>query len=233
MEEFTASGGQEIGNGRFGKVLAHPKWNYVLKMFNDEYYLRFVRYAVRHPHPAFPRFQGTAQKVIPFYRRFKSEATTYIIRIEKLKPVTDKKMLSELVEKYQSAIMYMHAVGRGEGNKEYEKVIYPSLKDRQQGIGERTVKIRAFGDIIDFLEKYPQAKNLYEAIFLVSKNISKGALDIHSGNIMERDNGDLVLIDPLWEGDNPFGVASYGNQEYNFDSTEDLIGGELPKRKRK
>jgi len=32
----------------------------------------------------------------------------------------------------------------------------------------------------------------------------KCAFDIHSGNIMQRANGEFVLVDPLWYGSNPY-----------------------------
>jgi hypothetical protein len=61
MGEFTASGGKLIGTGKHGEVFSHPRWNYVVKMFNDPFYLRFVRFTYRYPHKSFPKFFGAAQ----------------------------------------------------------------------------------------------------------------------------------------------------------------------------
>jgi len=67
MDEFKSSGGKLIGVGKKGQVFSHPRWPYVLKMYNDEFYTSFVRFAFKNPHSAFPKFFGPPKKVTPFY----------------------------------------------------------------------------------------------------------------------------------------------------------------------
>lgn len=239
--EFTKSGGEILGKGRYGTVYGHPKWNYVAKVFVDQDYLKFVRFASRNPHPSFPRFIGAAQKIVPFYRRSNEDAIKYIIRMEKLEEVADKEMLKELMYNYQSALFYFQDVKIGKGDQERMVIVYPSFKERRAGAEPKEVPQKVYQKLFDMFEKYPQTKNLCEAIHLVHDNIKTAALDIHSGNIMQRANGELVLTDPLWQGSNPYADAQramdmetdrYGNMPSSAD-TDKLMGGELPKKKLK
>lgn len=237
MHEFQASGGQFLGSGQFGSVFSHPKWNYVVKLFNDPYYLKFVRLAVRMPHPSFPKFFGTAQKIIPFYRRSAKHATEYIVRMEHLKPVTDHAMLSEIVEKCKGTIYYFWDVEKGEGDKEIERKVYASRAERKQGLDDRIVKEKYHKNTLDFFAKYPKARSLCEGLYLIQKNIKEASLDIKDSNIMQRQNGDLVWSDPLWGGSNPYDdermAMDRERDSGEREETEDIMGGELPKRKRR
>lgn len=212
MDEFKKSGGSELGSGKYGSVYYHPKWSYVVKVFNDPHYLKFVRYVNRTPHRSFPRFIGMAQKIVPFYKRYVEQATAYIIRIEKLKEVEDKNMLKELIHNQEVSMYYFQELEKN-GNVEH------------------------YGRIIKMFEKYPQTKSICEATYLIWKNVKGSALDFHSGNIMQRDNGDLVLIDPLWEGTSPYKDyldaqrAEYEPGDYQDDEPM-IVGGALPKKKK-
>ena len=80
---------------------------------------------------------------------------------------------------------------------------------------------------------------MYQAIYIIETSGLEGSPDIHSGNIMQRQNGELVLIDPLWAGSNPYMDAlaqqrmEYdGYDDYGADEPSQILGGELPKNKR-
>lgn len=237
MHEFEKSGGKHIGSGKYGQVFEHPNWNYVIKVFpNDPEYLSFARFAYKNPHPSFPKLWGPPQRIVPFYKRTTSNAVEYIARIEKLYPLQDKELLTYIVKNWQDAISYFHAVKTGDVNKEDERTIYPTARERRQGIEPKTITVKLFQPIEDAFQKYPKLKNLYEAIYLVATNI-KASLDIHANNIMQRQNGDLVLIDPVWAGSNPYlDYKKMMDMEIGyFQEPEEptLVGGMLPKRKRK
>ena len=89
---------------------------------------------------------------------------------------------------------------------------------------------------MDIIEKYPQSKNLYEAIYIVENNIKESSMDITGRNIMQRSNGELVLIDPVWAGSNPYMDfmqqmrSEIGDYESEPSEPEDLMGGKLPKK---
>ena len=231
MKEFEASGGQFVGSGRYGQVYSHPNWNYVLKTFvSDSHYLKFVRFAYRNPHPSFPKFYGNAQRIIPFFRRTKYMSTMYVIRIEKLFPVNNKAMMTEMLDHEWQIPQYFKAVEEGIHEKEYEREQFSFVN------GYSTIKYQVFKKILDMFKKYPQTKSLYEAIYLVSKNLKDSALDMHHQNIMQRGNGELVLTDPLWDGGNTYDDARNAlNFEIGYEGEEDpenVIGGKLPKKPR-
>lgn len=237
MRDFQASGGQFLGSGQFGSVFSHPKWNYVVKLFNDPYYLRFVRLAVKIPHPSFPKFFGTAQKIVPFYKRGLKDATQYIVRMEKLQPVADHAMLDEIVMNCQGTISYFWAKEQGKENEEYERKVYASRSERKQGLDDRIVKEKVYKKTLDLFAKYPKAEKLCEGLYLINKNIKEAALDIKDSNIMQRQNGDLVWSDPLWGGSNPYDdermAIDRERDSGEYYEPEDLMGGELPKRKKR
>lgn len=237
LDEFEKSGGKFIGSGKYGQVFEHPSWKYVIKVFpNDPEYLSFARFAYRNPHPSFPKFYGPPQRIIPFYRRTPANAMEYVARVEKLYPVQNQELLDYIVRNYEEAIPYFHAVKTGDVDKEYERTIYPTVKERRQGVTPYTVKERIFQKTENAFKKYPQLKSLYEAIYLVVTNI-KASLDIHKNNIMQRQNGDLVLTDPVWEGSNPYldyrRMLDMEIGHYAEPEEPSLIGGKLPKKTRK
>ena len=229
VKEFEASGGRQIGGGKYSSVFEHPSWPYILKLFKDPYYLRFARYVYKNPHPSLPKLYGPPQRVVPFYRRSVDEATIYIARIEKLTPVKNTAMLRELINNYEVGMAYIMALEQGTANQEWDNRIIPSRLERKNGM-TAVVKRKVHEKAIELFQKYPQAKSLYEAMVLVSRNVI-GSFDIHSGNSMERGNV-LVLVDPVWEGSNQRALNAEIDA-WDVDKPENLEGGKLyPPRKR-
>jgi hypothetical protein len=72
----------------------------------------------------------------------------------------------------------------------------------------------------------------------MENKVSEGSSpDYHSGNFMMRRNGDIVIIDPFWEGSSPYAdlLAQRELFDMDFDYDEpdqDVIGGQFPKKKR-
>lgn len=207
LQKFKASGGEYIGSGRYGQVFSHPKWNYVVKLYDDEYYTRFVRFANRNPNPAFPKFYGTPQRVLPFYRRHKENTFQYLVRMEKLLPLpTD---IGKIIAKNYDTIAY--ELNRGNLSKNSQEVI----------------------------NQNPRLLPVFKAISEIMFSNIVGALDIHPENLMQRANGDIVIIDPLWSGSNPY--ADYdrmmdmegGHNDYEVYKEPNVIGGKFPKKIRK
>lgn len=227
-----------VDRGKYGTVLISPKWPYVIKIFpGDEYYVRFARFAYRNPHPSFPKIYGPPQKIVPFFKRTKEWTQIYVTRIEKLFPVQDQQMIKLIIDNHFMGINFFYDIksGKGEENREYTKTI-TDFKARREGRPEKIVKVKAYQELFDMFEKYPQTRSLMEAFFIISQSNLKGALDIHSRNIMQRQNGQLVFIDPLWVGSNPY-IDEYLAKQANMDMDQeepkyDVIGGEYPKRKR-
>lgn len=242
LMQFQNEGGH-AEYGKYGTVLISPKWPYVIKIFpSDEEYVRFARFAYKHPHPSFPKIFGPPQKIIPFFKRTKSWTQLYVVRIEKLFPVQDKEMMTLIVQNYQWGVSFFNAAKYGLENREFDKQIWPKRSPSDpygSRNGPQTVRVKEYQHVFDLFAKYPQIKNLYQAIYIIETSDLKGSPDIHSGNIMQRKDEELVLIDPLWAGSNPYMDAlAQQRMEYDGysdfdDEPEQILGGELPKKKRK
>lgn len=239
MSEFKASGGQVIGQGKFGQVFTHPQWKYVLKMYDDQYYTSFVRFAYRANHSAFPKFFGMPQRIVPFYRRYAEQAKTYIVRMEKLKPIpTDVfKLINEL---WWEGTQYIEAMKTGTHERELERTVYPERKERRLGKEPWVVKYKYFERVIAAIQQHPTLLKLFEGLKLLSDAKLQGSFDFHSNNFMQRDNGELVVIDPLWAGSNPYADhqraidAEIGYDGGDYEPKEpELMGGQLPRKVKK
>lgn len=107
IRDFEKQGGSLIGSGTYGDVLRHPSWPYVAKIFAyDPCYLKFIRFVINNPLPAFPKFFGYPQKVYPSFSRSIWEETMYIIRMEKLNeiPTATIDHLNDVIEHVKSVL---------------------------------------------------------------------------------------------------------------------------------
>lgn len=232
FKEFEKEGGAIIGSGKYGVVLNHPQWPYVIKLLdNDDIYIAFARFAYKNPHPAFPKLFGPPQRIIPNFKRHKYQAKMYLIRLERLYPVP--KDLFNLIETYYEQFLdYIHAIKLGKENEEIEVRLPRNLRTGKP-VYE---KIHQF--VINEIRKNPKLLKFFEGFDILLKSNLKGSIDLHNGNVMTRQNGDIVLVDPLWHGSNPY--MDYLNQQRleiddipDEPSPPDLIGGKLPKFKKK
>jgi len=201
VAEFEASGGEVLGSGSFGIVYSHPSWPYVLKVFSwDDPYLKFARYAYDNPHPSFPKFYGKPQRVTPNYTRYKDEAKQYLARIERLEP-TSENVLNKI---------------------NVELMLYFHLRDNPELIKNR----------VDFMKLSSRVKalpkeiyNLLDGLYLIRRDLPTLNPDLHEDNVMMRDDGRYVWIDPVWTGDeaseNPL-TAAMTSKDY---APENMLRG--------
>ena len=229
-DDFIASGGKVLGSGGYGAVYSHPKWPYVVKIFNsDDPYLKFVRYAYTNPHKSFPKFYGLPKRFIPPYKRtYDIMVKPYAVRIEKLNPISD--------EIFQKLSYYRWTVARYLHFKTDPNAMPQNLMQGELEEMEKTVN-----------DLPPDVYSLLDAMYRLGKvqddTHSWGADDWKKNNIMMRDNGDLVIIDPVWEGDGgPYAVYDRAmraeiDQEWDDGEPEEepkvIRGGKLGQKKRK
>ena len=235
MGEFEASGGKSVGSGKYASVFDHPSWPYVLKLFSqDDQYIPFVRFAYRNPHPSFPKFFGPPQRIVPFYKRTDDEAKKYLVRIEKLKPLS--KEIGEWLGKFiRDGAHYIK--GKKEGVNFVDRRRNTDRRIRQ---GEpEHVEHNPYQHVENMLDRFPKLYETFEGWNIIMHSGMKGAMDPHATNFMQRSNGDIVITDPLWAGSNPYAdhqammdleTDRWGNEE---PPEPTLMGGELPKKKRK
>jgi len=233
MKEFEASGGKYIGSGKHGQVFDHPSWPYVLKIFSqDSLYTSFVRFAYRNPHPSFPKFYGPPQRILPSYRRSPSLTKMYLVRMEKLNPV-NKEIGNFLTKHIEDGAYYVKAKEMGQ-----DMIFKKRNTARQIKAGEpEFTDVYHYPHIIDMLKKYPKLYQVFEGWNILMNSKLQGSPDIHSGNFMQRENGDIVIIDPFWEGSNPY--ADYQKMiDMEIDAVKEplpqnVLGGKYPIKKRK
>ncbi len=169
VKAFKEDGGTFLGSGQMGEVYTHPSWNFALKLYNDEIYTKFVRFAIKNPHPSFPKFYGSPREIIPNFKRTRRMNTIHIIRIEKLQP-SDLKMT----------------------NRQLDNMIYRGIHVIRTNAEDH--------EILGLFAKNPKFRTLCEGWNILLDLRWDTGMDIHGDNIMQRDNGDYVIIDPFYTG---------------------------------
>lgn len=184
MKEFTQSGGQFLGEGAFAKVLYHPDWNYVIKIFpHDDCYLRFVRYAMRNPSPHYPKFYDKPRRIYPNFARNYDNERIYFVRTELLEPI-------DILEFRDIETMHAYL-----GNK--NKTIEGIREDQREYI-------------LNLIKKNPHLLpfvRAYDKMITDPEFGKECALDFKRGNIMKAKDGTYVITDPIWHGTTPDQIA--------------------------
>lgn len=191
----TELGLQKMGNGAFGHVIQSPDPNWVYKVLEkDPAYEEYINFVMQNPNKHFPKIKRI-KKMTSFFKRYGVQENKFsVIVIEKLETIPREKrsFVVELVN------------ARSLDNKPRDLPEHEPNDDRF-----------TFNDIVyaNDREDYPQGwkqgemRELWEAA-KETHRISKADdyfLDLHSGNIMQRADGTIVLIDP---------VASYEGLAY-------------------
>lgn len=226
IRKFETHGGKILGQGEYATVMEHPSWKYVLKVFSqDAPYLKFVRFVLKNPRKSFPVFYDKPRKIVPRFKRDPSQAYLYVVKTEKLNPIT-----KDVFNDIEFYLYYDHEflddmIGRYKNREGYDNMWY-EMKSK----------------LINLEKQYPslpQFKSDYNFLLNQSyENARFGELDMHYKNIMQRINGELVLIDPFWEGESLHQKQNRViNQEIGVDDSGTpyqsmLKGGQLPKRNR-
>jgi hypothetical protein len=223
LRKFENSGGTVLGKGSRGTVMEHPSWKYVLKIFTDDsFYLKYVRFCLKNHRKSFPVFFDKPRKIVPRFKREKNRAYLYIVRTEKLYPITEKTFSD--IEFYLNYNM-----------ANVNRMIQLYKLDNWIAIKNRLLKIeKTVPSVIQFKQDYN---------FLLqqtSHDSGFGALDMKQANIMKRSNGDLVFADPFWAGETMYqkhdrlvnAEIGYTDDEYEIEEPM-LKGGELPKKIKK
>jgi hypothetical protein len=219
VDKFEADGGQLLGQGRYGQVLYHPDWPYVIKLFpQDDIYLKFIRFAYSNPHVSFPKIYGPPKSVVPRWTRTLRWSKVYVARIERLyepKDWDDHRRTVNFLDKYIDII--------------FQKLSGKSTISDVDSMSETLA-------LVERRLKDPNIRNVAEGLYLLKQNNIPGVLDLHENNLMYRANGQLVLIDPLWEGSTPYAQERANREMYNdsyyYDEPELVKGGQLKRRKR-
>lgn len=224
IKGLEQDGGKVLGRGSYGSVYSHPKWPYVVKVFSDDVpYLRYTRLVNKYSDefPAFPKFYGKAMKYTPPYSRSTtSKDYNYAIRMEKLYPfqgdMDTLKDIQDLSYDWQMVDAWEDPKTRERYLKNWSE---ENLKDAYQRAKQRVSVSSKLSEV-------------GRALAFISKNI-EASLDIHGGNFMHRENGDIVIVDPVWEGTTPMKDAADHARLYDMADYPDpplVKGGKMPSK---
>lgn len=217
LKGFEESGGEILGRGRYAVALARPDWNHVVKLFfSDDSYLKFVRFVLKNPRPSFPKFLDKPRKIVPNFTRSPEEKYLYVVRVEKLTPITE--------QEFKDINYYLYY-----GHTDFSVGSYKS--------SYAWVEIKKVIQRIENEYKYIKSF-LSDYDFLMQADI-EATPDITQRNILKRSSGEFVLNDPFWEGETPYQThdrlvqAEIGYDEYEEKPRKFIKGGEtsLPKVK--
>lgn len=227
LNDFAKAGGHWAG-GKFGTVLLHPRWDYVYKFFTrDDCYLRFIRWAMRNSHPCLPKVLSKPRRILPFYRRHKTEEEIYIVKLERL---NEWKCPPEVKDMGGFAYVLEHVA--------LTKGAYDGDEMPEHWEGRPKSHIERWHKTKDFLNRHPEIKQLADFYLVLLDVPIDCALDIHVGNVMQRNDGTLVFTDPFWYGETPYTLAAAARAaemdiaDYEPDEADYIDGGERWKKPR-
>jgi hypothetical protein len=217
LDDFKSRGGEILGQGRYATVLKHSSWKHVIKIFsNDVHYLMFVRFALQNPRPSFPIFYDKPRKIIPNYKRHKTNTYLYVVKTELLNPIS--------IKEYDNIQYYLYY------DLEHSKLMMDKEKSYRNG-GTWTFIYNKLNKLNDTFSSLSQFKQDYNFLINYPKNF--GSPDFHSKNIMRRDDGSYVLADPFWEGESIYQThdrllkaeMGYDDYDYDDDLEKDMVKG--------
>jgi hypothetical protein len=193
-----------IGGGKYGQVFTHPGWDYVVKIMEreDPNYLEFVDFALKHPDKHYPKIIKKPFMMHAFHKRERSQKyqRLTVLKIEKLLPIEKNKLdfIVQNLDQYASIVTrYKNNEYKHEKNQEAYTQKHPHhTKVLPDGTSEQNLSYK------DIFDRYPWFEDLCWAFRRIMDNSEYGSADIHGGNFMERKDGTVVIIDPLWEGYN-------------------------------
>lgn len=179
-------GWRDIGSGKFANVYEVPGKNYVVKVWtDDEPYEIFLKYILTHPNKHFPKVLGRLKSIPAMYKRTDRKETVKMVKLERLEPCPAKTY--EMVESILR------------GSRSYKHTYYVD-KDYQKKDGSIiTVKRERF-EYHDLSEIFPQTDSIFDVYHTMMEDLddTRCSPDVTNRNIMQRSDGTIVLIDPLW-----------------------------------
>ena len=174
-------GAEVLGSGAYGTVIQSKDPNVVYKVLeSDAGYMRFVHFIQQYPDKHFPKIYKV-KNLTNFFRRYGIQNDKFVVvALEKLQPVNPKKigMNVEFIE----ALLNTHSP------HDPPKVMPDGDKNDNQLPASM------------FLQWLPELKGLWSAGIKLRGLQSESRdyfWDIHSGNIMMRADGTVVITDPL------------------------------------
>lgn len=220
-----------IGGGRYGTVLTHANWDYVVKVFSDDpQYLSFVNFVIENPNPHYPKVVRKPLQMHAFYKRLDiNESKFWIVKIEKLQPIQDEKLSKFLVENIEGGALAYEV--KNIRKEDPDARIAPNSKKLMP---DGQWAVASYKQLFKY---YPWFESLCGAWYkLINSDAVVGATDLHSNSFMQRADGTIVMIDPVWEGSSPYqDFDRMMRAEHYYDEVEgasEITGPTYPEKKK-
>jgi len=183
------------GSGSFSKVFTNEKYPFVLKV-TEEYDRAFAHFAIlthKFPNKHFPVI-GNAKILTD------DNGNKYHLYVMEKLYKLDRTESRYFNNNFRLFSTFMNAMNW----YDTDKLTIPVIRKTFEFINDENSNGSNFDKdtFKDFLRKN---KSLIEALGTVAK-YGKGQFDIHGDNIMKREDGTLVVIDPLAFYDKPFRI---------------------------
>ena len=176
-----------LGQGAFGHVLSTHDPNSVVKIFEtDNAYLSFVNFIQQHPNKHYPKIVKSPRLMTTFYKRYNIQPDKFtVLVIEKLKPIPEK------TASFVSSVANARDL--------YDKPMYlPNGRLNGGGYDPETDEIDGGLTYQELSRDYPWIPEFWAAVKqLFRGGAVKGNIDMHYGNFMMRDDGTIVITDPV------------------------------------
>jgi len=214
-----------VGSGEYGQVFTHDRWPYVIKIIeNDPAYLDFIDFVIKHPSKHYPKIVKRPLKLHKFHTREDSgKDFLWVIKVEKLKELHAEiaRFIADYLENASSLLNRMEH-GKDELDREAPKIEYRMPDGSVMKIQQR-----------ELFDRVPWFKSLCKAYMEISLHVDWSP-DIKEDNFMMRDDGTIVIIDPVWVGETPQQVHDrFMRAELDLDDFPEFTSGPSYKRKQR
>lgn len=176
-----------LGQGAFGYVLSTHDPNTVVKIFEtDDAYLSFVNFIQQHPNKHYPKITKSPRLMTTFYKRYDIQPDKFtVLVIERLKPLPDK------------TAAFVSSVANARDL--YDKPMYlPNGRMNGGGYDYDTDEIDSGVTYQELARDYPWIPEFWAAVRQMFRGgVVHGNIDMHYGNFMMRDDGTIVITDPV------------------------------------
>jgi len=169
------------GKGSHAKVYAHPHKKYVYKVFdNDVAYSLYIQYCLQNQNnPHIPKIIKQPLEIVKFFKHNDTQNNFTVVRVERLNNLDVK-----FSEFYNVKLQYNIVMYRKFGE-------YQIFRDHYN-------PSKAYRGINEYINAYPEFQ--FSSVFKTLNDIYdkiKFFADISPSNFMRRDDGTVVIIDPV------------------------------------
>ena len=168
-----------LNSGAFAEVVAHPKSDECYKISRlpvseKDAYLEFLNLIrKKRNNPFLPKI-----KSLTFFEHRETKQKWYVVRMEKLRPLSFSRPRGEVESKTMVSPM--------------ARIVRKIMEDSNRKTLE---DFEAFLSAMNL--KSGPGKQLLEAVQVVKTGFGMADPDLHDGNMMLRKNGELVITDPI------------------------------------